>query len=65
MTRLTDPTREAVRTVLDAYQRRYDEPLVALHVSAEEPRFDWANGRFAAHRVADFGIVPLGALSAD
>ena len=65
MTRLTDSTREAVRAVLDAYQRRYDEPLVALHVSAEEPRFDWENGRFAAHRLADYGIVPLGTLSAD
>ena len=65
MTRLTDPTREAVRTVLDAYQRRYHESLVALHVSADEPRFDWASGRFAAHRRSDYGILPLGTLSTD
>jgi len=65
MTRLTDPTREAVRAVLDAYQRRYQESLVALHVTAEEPRFDWASGRFAAHRRADYGILPLGMLSTD
>ena len=65
MTRLTDPTREAVRAVLDTYQRRYHESLVALHVSADEPRFDWASGRFAAHRRSDYGILPLGTLSTD
>ena len=65
MTRLTDPTREAVRAVLDAYQRRYHESLVVLHVSADEPRFDWASGRFAAPRRSDYGILPLGTLSTD
>jgi hypothetical protein len=65
MTRLTDPTREAVRAVLDAYQRRYHESLVVLHVSADEPRFDWASGRFAALRRSDYGILPLGTLSTD
>jgi len=65
MARLTDPTREAVRAVLDAYQRRYHESLVALHVSADEPRFDWASGRFAADRRSDYGILPLGTLSTD
>jgi hypothetical protein len=65
MTRLTAPTREAVRAVLDAYQRRYHESLVALHVSADEPRFDWASGRFAAPRRSDYGILPLGTLSTD
>lgn len=61
---LAPDTRDALRTVVEAYERQYHEPMPQLHVQATEPRFDWVSGRFAPPRQIDYGVVDFETIAA-
>jgi hypothetical protein len=61
---LAPGTREALRSVIEVYERRYHEPVPRLHVRASEPRFDWERGRFAPPRQVDYGVVDFATIAA-
>jgi hypothetical protein len=61
---LAPDTRDALRTVVEAYEGRYHEPMPRLHVQATEPRFDWQRGRFAPPTQIDYGIVDFATVAA-